>query len=178
MHCLKPGPPTPTFLQASSVPATCHLPGSRCHPPTSWGWKEAFDCCSEYPHFPPVLFWCHAAWHSWPSSASGRLQWCGKNTMELAHLSGCSDHKLMAKGWLEGKPRMSQQFVDCHLPCCLAHLVGFPRPSRQPWLTIQQPLPLLSADHPVLLERPAMYFSGEVCPVGVQGDKGVLSRSL
>lgn len=84
--------------------------------------------------------------------------------------------KLMAKGWLEGKPRMSQWFVDCHLPCCLVHLVGFSCPSRQPWLTIQQPLPLLSEDHPVLLERPAVYFSSEVCPVGVQSDKGVFSH--
>lgn len=37
--------------QASSVPATCHLPGSRCHPPTSWGWEETFYCCRECPLF-------------------------------------------------------------------------------------------------------------------------------
>ena len=48
--------------QASSVPATCHLPGSRCHPPTSWGWEETFYCCHRglYGRTPRLLL-CHHA---------------------------------------------------------------------------------------------------------------------
>lgn len=54
-HCfLKSG-------QALSVPAACHIPGSRCHSSTCWGWEEAFYCSRGGQHGrPPQPVLCHS----------------------------------------------------------------------------------------------------------------------